>query len=211
MRSRSRCGYGRYQPKGCDYGSHEPTACHCLRWGAMPADSVGFEWSLLLSPVAISWRTSALISMPSLRVSQAVRLYEMTTTQEERPPCFMIARDTMHQTSIAALEDLKSEGFEETVVPGPHTNMEERVCLSVLEPLRREESAQGRWAKGPSMDGKGSCMWRILSHWDRNQNHHSPTRACTARPNHSNPSERCEPNLIERAANVIETITGDQE
>lgn len=70
---------------------------------------------------------------------------------------FMIARDTMHQNQwLAAIEDLKSEGFEDTVVPSVAYEYDKREhSYQFWNHSEGEESAQGRWAKGPSMDGKG--------------------------------------------------------
>jgi Mn-containing catalase len=71
---------------------------------------------------------------------------------------FLIARDTMHQNQwLAALEDLEAEGLESTPVPSSFPlELEKReVAYQFLNMSEGEESSQGRWAKGPSMDGKG--------------------------------------------------------
>jgi Mn-containing catalase len=70
---------------------------------------------------------------------------------------FMIARDTMHQNQwLAAIEDLKSEGFAETVVPEvAYEYGKNEYAYQFWNHSEGTDSAEGRWAKGESMDGKG--------------------------------------------------------
>jgi Mn-containing catalase len=70
---------------------------------------------------------------------------------------FMIARDTMHQNQwLAAIEDLKSEGFEDIVVPQvAYQYGKKEHAYQFWNHSEGEESREGRWAKGASIDGKG--------------------------------------------------------
>ena len=94
---------------------------------------------------------------------QAVRLYEMTNDKGVRDTLsFMIARDTMHQNQwLAAIEDLKDSGLESTPVPSsfPQELEKKEVSYQFWNNSKGEESAQGRWAKGSSMDGKGEFQY----------------------------------------------------
>ena len=71
---------------------------------------------------------------------------------------FLIARDTMHQNQwLAAIEELQADGLETTPVPSsfPQELEKAEVAYQFLNLSEGEESSQGRWAKGRSMDGKG--------------------------------------------------------
>lgn len=129
--------------------------------GAMPADSVGFPWNgrfIVASGNLLADFRSNLHTESQGRL-QAVRLYEMSNDRGVKDTLsYMIARDTMHQNQwLAAIEDLASEGLETTPVPSSFPpELEKRdVAYQFWNLSEGEESAQGRWAKGPSMDGKG--------------------------------------------------------
>jgi len=123
----------------------------------------------------------------------------------------MIARDTMHQNHMA-LEDLKSEGFEETVVPRAY-EYGRGVCL-----ISSGTTLKGR--KALKVAGLRVLQWmaRGVQHVANPQplgpepEPPQPDPPARHGQNHSNPSERCygEPNLIERA-NVIEDYHRSQE
>ncbi len=129
--------------------------------GAQAADSVGNPWSAryivssgnLLSDFRFN------LTAESQGRQQACRLYELTDDRGVRDMLsFLIARDTMHQNQwLAAIEELKADGLEET--PAPSTFPQERefhqVAYQFWNLSEGTESAEGRWAKGPSMDGKG--------------------------------------------------------
>jgi len=101
----------------------------------------------------------------------------------------MIARDTMHQW-LAALEDLKVKDLRNCCSQGAYEYGKSEFAYQFWN------HSEGR--KALKVAGLGSfngwqgefSMWRILSHWDRNQNHHSPTRACgTAKTIQTRPSD----------------------
>jgi Mn-containing catalase len=129
--------------------------------GALPSDSVGFPWNgrfIVASGNLLADFRSNLHAETQGRL-QAVRLYEMSNDPGVKDTLsYLIARDTMHQNQwLAALEDLEAEGLESTPVPSSFPlELEKReVAYQFWNLSEGEESAQGRWAKGPSMDGKG--------------------------------------------------------
>ncbi len=68
----------------------------------------------------------------------------------------------MHQNQWrAAIEELKADGLEETPVPAlfPQSLEVNEVSYKFMSFSEGEESAQGRWASGPSMDGKGQIEY----------------------------------------------------
>ncbi|GAQ18200.1 manganese catalase [Oceanobacillus picturae] len=85
---------------------------------------------------------------------QVVRLYESTTDPGVRDMLsFLIARDTMHQNQwMAAIEEL--EQAQKAIVPStfPQNLEKQVVSYSFMNFSQGEESAQGRWASGESMD-----------------------------------------------------------
>jgi Mn-containing catalase len=69
-----------------------------------------------------------------------------------------LARDTMHQNQwLAAIEELEADGLEETPVPSnfPQELEFSEVSYGFMNFSVGEESREGRWASGPSKDGKG--------------------------------------------------------
>jgi Mn-containing catalase len=128
--------------------------------GALPADSVGFPWNgrfiVASGNLLADFRSN--LHAESQGLMQAVRLYEMTDDSGVRDHLsFMIARDTMHQNQwLAAIEELKSDGFEETVVPKiAYEYGKKEHAYQFWNNSEGEDSAEGRWAKGQSIDGKG--------------------------------------------------------
>lgn len=129
--------------------------------GAMPADSVGFPWNgrfIVASGNLLADFRSNLHAESQGRL-QAVRMYEMSNDPGVRDTLsFMIARDTMHQNLwLAAIEDLEKSGLETTPVPSSFPlDLEKReFAYQFWNHSEGTDSAEGRWAKGKSMDGKG--------------------------------------------------------
>jgi len=129
--------------------------------GATAADSVGYPWNgrfIVASGNLLADFRSNLHAESQGRL-QAVRLYEMTDDPGVRDTLsFMIARDTMHQNQwLAAIEDLEQSGLETTPVPSSFPlELEKReFAYQFWNHSEGTQSEQGRWAKGPSMDGKG--------------------------------------------------------
>lgn len=129
--------------------------------GALPSDSVGYPWNgrfIAASGNLLADFRSNLHAESQGRL-QAVRLYEMTDDPGVRDTLsFLIARDTMHQNQwLAAIEELQADGLEATPVPSdfPQDLEKSQHAYQFWNHSSGEESAEGRWAKGRSMDGKG--------------------------------------------------------
>jgi Mn-containing catalase len=94
---------------------------------------------------------------------QVCRLYNMTNDAGVRDMLsYLIARDTMHQNQwIAAIRELEEDGLEMTPVPSnfPQEKEKGEVAYQFLNHSEGTESAQGRWAKGPAPDGKGTFTY----------------------------------------------------
>ncbi|MBE8969800.1 manganese catalase family protein [Nostocales cyanobacterium LEGE 12452] len=129
--------------------------------GATPSDSVGYPWNgrFIVSSGNLLADFRSNLHAESQGRLQAVRLYEMTDDPGVKDTLsFMIARDTMHQNLwLATIEDLESSGLEKTPVPSSFPlDLEKReFSYQFWNHSEGTESAEGRWAKGPSMDGKG--------------------------------------------------------
>lgn len=129
--------------------------------GAAPTDSVGFPWNsrFIVASGNLLADFRANLNAESQGRLQAVRLFEMTEDRGVRDTLsFMIARDTMHQNQwLAAIEDLEASQLETTPVPSsfPQSLEKTQYAYQFWNCSAGEESAQGRWAKGKSMDGKG--------------------------------------------------------
>jgi len=90
---------------------------------------------------------------------QATRLYNMTDDAGVRKMLsFLIARDTMHQNQwLAAIEQLKEDGLEGLPVPSdfPQSQENQAVSYQFWNLSTGTESSEGKWASGPTPDGKG--------------------------------------------------------
>lgn len=129
--------------------------------GAQAADSNGNPWNagyIVASGNLLAdfrWNVTA----ESQGRLQVARLYNMTEDKGVRDLLsFLLARDTMHQNMwLAAIEELEADGLEHTPVPSsfPQSQELQQVSYQFMNFSVGEESSAGRWAKGPSMDGKG--------------------------------------------------------
>lgn len=92
---------------------------------------------------------------------QVCRLYEMTNDIGVKDMLsWLIARDTMHQNQwIAAIKELEEK--ENIVVPStfPRDLEKREVSYTFFNFSQGNESAAGRWAHGPSMDGEGTFQY----------------------------------------------------
>jgi len=133
--------------------------------GPQVADSVGYPWNgryvTASGNLLADFRYN--LTAESQGRLQAVRLYNMTDDPGVRDMlAFLIARDTMHQNQwLAAIAELEADGLEKTPVPSafpPH--LEHRQFSYQFWNLSAgNESAQGRWARGPSPDGRGQFQY----------------------------------------------------
>ena len=94
---------------------------------------------------------------------QAARLYHMTDDHGVRDLLsFLIARDTMHQNQwLAAIAELQEEGLEVLPVPSnfPQSKENQEVHYQYQNFSDGRQAAEGRWAKGPTPDGKGEFSY----------------------------------------------------
>ncbi|MBW4610187.1 MAG: manganese catalase family protein [Hassallia sp. WJT32-NPBG1] len=129
--------------------------------GAQPADSVGYPWNgrFIASSGNLLADFRSNLHAESQGRLQAVRLYEMSNDPGVKDTLsFLIARDTMHQNQwLAAIEELQADGLESTPVPSSFPqNLEKREhAYQFWNHSEGTQSAEGRWAQGPSPDGKG--------------------------------------------------------
>jgi len=127
--------------------------------GARPDDSMGYPWNarytIASGNLLADFRAN--LNAESQGRLQAVRLYEMTDDSGVRDMlAFLIARDKMHQNQwLAAIAELEER--EGKVVPNTFNSEKEKqeVSYSFMNCSKGTESAEGRWAKGPAMDGNG--------------------------------------------------------
>ncbi|MBW4681727.1 MAG: manganese catalase family protein [Microcoleus vaginatus WJT46-NPBG5] len=156
---------GGSNPRDVILGSMNPQHAIVSGGGATAADSVGYPWNgrfIVASGNLLADFRSNLHAESQGRL-QAVRMYEMSNDPGVKDTLsFMIARDTMHQNLwLAAIEDLESSGLETTPVPSSFPQDLEKTEFSYQFWNHSDgtDSAEGRWAKGESMDGKGEFKY----------------------------------------------------
>jgi Mn-containing catalase len=133
--------------------------------GARPADSMGNPWTagyiVASGNLLADFRFN--VTAESQGRLQVCRLYNMTQDPGVRDMLsFLIARDTMHQNQwLAAIKELEEEGLDQTPVPAnfPQELEKHEVAYQFIDASEGSESRQGRWAKGPSVDGKGQFTY----------------------------------------------------
>ena len=133
--------------------------------GSRPSDSVGNPWNaaytIASGNLLADFRFN--VTAESQGRLQVARLYNMTNDTGVRDMLsFMLARDTMHQNQwLAAIKELEEDGLETTPVPSNFPQNLEKTEVSYQFLIHSEgmESQEGRWAKGPSPDGKGEFTY----------------------------------------------------
>lgn len=135
---------------------------------------------------------------------QAARLYHMTDDKGVRDMLsFLIARDHMHQNQwIAAAQELREEGYEDLPVPSnfPLSDEVGDVAYTYMNFSDGKQAGEGRWAKGPTPDGKGEFSYS-----------EGPTTTAAMPPvgNHGDPrlyGTTPEPNLVDKTLGKIKDI-----
>ncbi|WP_261134475.1 manganese catalase family protein [Bacillus sp. Marseille-Q3570] len=124
--------------------------------GATPTDSVGYPWNsrytIASGNLLADFRAN--LNAESQGRLQVVRLYESTNDPGVRDMLsFLIARDTMHQNQwMAAIEEIEQN--QKPIVPSsfPQELEKQEVSYSFMNFSQGEESAQGRWASGQTID-----------------------------------------------------------
>lgn len=128
--------------------------------GAQVADSVGVPWNgryvTASGNLLADFRYN--LTAESMGRLQVARLYELTTDTGVRDLLsFLLARDTMHQNQwLAAIQELEADGLETTPCPSSFPQEREftEVSYQFINCSPNGESSTGRWASGPSIDGR---------------------------------------------------------
>lgn len=128
--------------------------------GAAPTDSQGYPWNsrytIASGNLLADFRFN--VTAESQGRLQVARLYNLTEDPGVRDMfSFLLARDNMHQNQwLAAIEELEADGLEKTPVPSnfPLENEMQSVSYSYMNFSEGEQSKEGRWASGPSKDGR---------------------------------------------------------
>jgi Mn-containing catalase len=171
--------------------------------GARPVDSRGNPWQgtfITASGNLLADFTANANAEMQGRL-QVARLYHMTDDHGVRELLsFLLARDTMHQNMwLAAAQELADEGAEGMPVPSnfPQSKEHREVSYQYLNFSDGDAASKGRWASGPTPDGKGEFSY-----------HDGPTtRAPIPPPTH--PDSRLYgttelPNSMEKAAGLAQ-------
>ena len=150
-------------------GGRDPRHILSAGLGAMAADSNGvpFNGSWVIGTGNIASDMYANVHAEASGRLLATRLWEQTDDPGMKDMlAFLIARDAMHQNQwLAVLEELGGTGMN---VPVPNSFPESKqvndfaysfVKTSINKP--DSMSDKGRWASGPSIDGKGTFNVRI--------------------------------------------------
>ena len=133
--------------------------------GAQAADSVGVPWNgrYVVSSGNLLADFRYNVTAESQGRLQVARLYELTSDSGVRDMlAFLLARDTMHQNQwLAAIRELEEDGLEMTPCPSnfPQELEKSEVAYQFMNFSEGTDSAQGRWAQGPSIDGKGQLQY----------------------------------------------------
>jgi len=128
--------------------------------GAMPSDSMGYPWNAkyMIASGNLLADFRANLNAESQGRLQVVRLYEIATDRGVKDMLsWLIARDTYHQNLwLAAIAELEAQ-LGDAVVPTtfPRELEKQQVSYTLFNYSAGQESASGRWAHGPSMDGRG--------------------------------------------------------
>ena len=133
--------------------------------GAAPTDSVGYPWTsryTIASGNLLSDFRFNLTAESQGRL-QVCRLYQLTEDRGVRDLLsFLIARDTMHQNQwLAAIEELREDGLEETPAPSafPRDLEKSEFSYEFMNFSEGDDSKAGRWANGRAPDGKGDLSY----------------------------------------------------
>lgn len=134
--------------------------------GPLPVDSNGVPWngSYITASGNLLADFHLNVTAEAQGRLQVARLFNMTDDPGVKQMLrFLLARDTMHQNMwLAAIEQLKEDGLEEMPVPEafPDAEQENQFAYQFINFSAGEESAEGRWASGPSPDGKGEFSYQ---------------------------------------------------
>jgi Mn-containing catalase len=140
-------------------GGMDPQQAIVAGGGPLAADSNGYPWNgryiVASGNLLADFRANAAAEAQGRL--QTARLYHMTDDHGVRDMLkFNLARDTLHQNLwLAAIEELKSDGLEDTVTPNDLFDEEYREHASAVWHLSDGTTTQrGGWAAGPQPDGE---------------------------------------------------------
>ncbi len=133
--------------------------------GARPVDSNGNPWQgsfITASGNLLADFTANANAEMQGRV-QVARLYHQTDDHGVKDLlAFLLARDTMHQNQwAAAAAELQEEGYESLPVPSnfPLEKEDRDVSYQYINFSDGPAAGEGRWASGPTPDGKGEFTY----------------------------------------------------
>ncbi|MER7016135.1 manganese catalase family protein [Saccharopolyspora sp. NPDC000359] len=144
---------------GAVIGGMDPQQAIVGGGGPLPADANGYPWNgrYIVASGNLLADFRANVTAESQGRLQTARLYHMTDDPGVKDMLkFNLARDTMHQNQwLAAIEQLKEDGMEDTIAPNALLDEEYREHASTLWHLSDGETSQeGRWARGTTPDGQ---------------------------------------------------------
>ena len=150
------------------YGQHNPQHLIQNGAGASYMDSMGNPWTgayvTASGNLMADFMYNATAEMQGRL--QVARLYNMTDDPGVKDMLrFLITRDHMHQQQwLAATEELKSDGIEGIPVPEAFPLEEEVGDLgyTFVDASDGPEASAGRWASGPSVDGRSEFRARPI-------------------------------------------------
>jgi Mn-containing catalase len=133
--------------------------------GARPVDSNGNPWqgSYITGSGNLLADFTANANAEMQGRVQVARLYHQTDDHGVKDLlAFLLARDTMHQNQwLAAAAELQEEGAELLPVPSnfPLEKEDREVAYQYINFSDGQAASEGRWASGPSVDGKGEFTY----------------------------------------------------
>jgi Mn-containing catalase len=150
------------------YGQHNPQHPIVNGAGASYMDSMGNPWTgayvTASGNLMADFMYNATAEMQGRL--QVARLYNMTDDPGVKDMLrFLITRDHYHQQQwLAAIEELKDDGLEGIPVPEAFPLEEEVADLGYvfIDASDGPDAASGRWASGPSIDGRGTFSARPI-------------------------------------------------
>ncbi|MEV6370925.1 manganese catalase family protein [Micromonospora musae] len=151
---------------GAIYGGANPAHFIHGGGGALPVDSVGVPWNGSYITASGNLMADFYLNVTAEAQGrlQVARLFNMTDDPGVKQMLrFLLARDTMHQNLwLAAIEQLKEDGLEEMPVPEAFPDSGELTAefgYTYLDFSPGTDASEGRWAAGPTPDGKGEFRY----------------------------------------------------
>jgi Mn-containing catalase len=142
-------------------GGMNPQQAIIAGGNAMPTNSMGVFWNAgyIVASGNLLADFRANVAAEAQGRLQASRLYGMTDDAGVKEMlAFNLARDTYHQQQwLAAIEELRADGLIETYIEDSRADAENQEHNHTFWDLSDgSESSQGRWARGPRLDGRGT-------------------------------------------------------